>query len=356
VRGYAADLARVRSTLAGELGYAAAEQPLVDEAVIAAGGHPGGISAKVDVALGFDERSDAAAAAVLRRLLEVIDANLEGTIQDIDSEFLHDFRVAVRRTRSVQRELRTVFPAAELAWFRTEFRWLQQVTGDSRDLDVYVLEFDQYRQLVPEPIRGDLGPLLAVLERRRADAHAAMVGELTSDHTTTLRTTWGSFLDQLASLPEHDRPAAHRAIGELAGQRIRKVYKRMVKMGGRIDDSSPPADYHELRKKGKELRYLLELFAAPLYPSEVVRAMIKRLKGLQDVLGRHQDREVQIATLGSLRDEVAAVEGGPAALMAMGVLVQRLAGDERAAREQFAEHFEAFASKDQRSLVKDTFA
>ncbi len=59
-----------------------------------------------------------------------------------------------------------------------------------------------------------------------------------------------------------DRPAATMPIGELAGERIRKVYRRMVQMGRAIDDSSPPEAYHELRKKGKELRYLLELFGA----------------------------------------------------------------------------------------------
>ena len=64
------------------------------------------------------------------------------------------------------------------------------------------------------------------------------------------------------------RPSRRRApIGELAGERIRKVYRRMVKMGRAIDGASPAEDYHELRKKGKELRYLLELFGAPLYPT-----------------------------------------------------------------------------------------
>ena len=83
-------------------------------------------------------------------MLEVIEANLEGTIADIDSEFLHDLRVSVRRSRSVQRELKRVFPPDELAHYRAEFRWLQQATGDVRDLDVHVLEFDDMRALVPE--------------------------------------------------------------------------------------------------------------------------------------------------------------------------------------------------------------
>ena len=57
--------------------------------------------------------------------------------------------------------------------------------------------------------------------------------------------------------------------------------------------------------------------------------MIKSLKGFQDVLGRHQDREVQMAMLRSTADEVATLPGGAAACMAMGVLVDRLQVDER---------------------------
>jgi CHAD domain-containing protein len=103
------------------------------------------------------------------------------------------------------------------------------------------------------------------------------------------------------------------------------------------------------------LRYLLELFGTPLYPTEVVKPLIKTLKGLQDVLGRHQDREVQAATVHSLQDEVARAPGGVAALVAIGALIQRLAEDEQAARSQFAEYFARFAAPDQRRLVKETF-
>ncbi len=127
-------------------------------------------------------------------------------------------------------------------------------------------------------------------------------------------------------------------------------------MGDEIDADSPAERYHELRKKGKELRYLLELFGAPLYPPGVVRPMVKALKGLQDVLGRHQDREVQVGMLSSLRDEVLARPRGAGALMAMGALVARLEQDERAARGEFARRFGEFASEDQRRLVEETFA
>ena len=83
--------------------------------------------------------------------------------------------------------------------------------------------------------------------------------------------------------------------------------------------------------------------------------MIKSLKALQDVLGRHQDREVQAATLRSLSGAVAAAADGSVALMAMGVLVERFEEDQLAARGEFAATFAVFASRRQRKLVQETF-
>jgi CHAD domain-containing protein len=356
IRGYDKELGRVQEQLVAELGFKPADQPLVDEAVRAVGGVPGGLPTKVGMPLRPEERSDAAAAVVLREMLEVIEANLEGTIADVDTEFLHDLRVSVRRSRSVQRELKRAFPPDELVHYRAEFRWLQQVTGDVRDLDVHILEFDDMRALVPEAMRDDLDPLLRVLRARRATARRAMVRALRSKRTTTLLADWGSFLDGLEAMPVDERPDATRPIRDVSGERIRKVYRRMLKMGDAIDESSPAAAYHELRKKGKELRYLLELFGVPLFPEEVVRPMIKTLKSLQDVLGRHQDREVQTALLRSLGPSVGESAGGEAALMAIGALVARLGEDERAARGEFAGRFAEFSSEEQRQLVKETFA
>src|SRR4051812_41868430 len=94
VRGYDKALERVRRTLEDDIGLLEAERPLIDEAITAAGGIPGGASSKLDIVLEPGERADRAAAVVLERLLAVIQANLPGTLEDVDTEFLHDFRVA----------------------------------------------------------------------------------------------------------------------------------------------------------------------------------------------------------------------------------------------------------------------
>jgi CHAD domain-containing protein len=357
VRGYDKELRHVGRTLTSELGLEPSAVTLMDEAVATSGARPGGIPSKVNVPLNDDDAAAAAAASVLKALLAVTEANIPGAVADLDSEFLHDLRVSVRRTRAVQRELRHVFEADALSRFRAGFRWLQQATSDARDLDVYLLEFDEMRALVPEQIRSDLKAVEAVLASRRAAARRRTVRALRSKRTSGLLSDWSTFLDRLGADPRGAAagPEAERPIGELAGARIAKVYTRMVRMGNAIGSDSPPAEYHELRKQGKELRYLLELFGAPLFGAEVVKPMIRSLKALQDVLGRHQDREVQAAMLRSLGEAVVAAAEGSAALMAMGVLVERLEADQLAAREQFGASFAKFASKRQRKLVKETF-
>src|SRR5205807_1910942 len=125
--------------------------------------------------------------------------------------------------------------------------------------------------LLPEAMRPDVEPLLSVLRGRRLAARREMVRALRSDRTSKLLSEWPGFLDELVTLDPDERPDATRQIATVTGRRISTVYRRMVKMGRAIDVSSPADDYHELRKKGKELRYLLELFGARLYPGEVVK-------------------------------------------------------------------------------------
>ncbi len=310
----------------------------------------------VDVAMQAQERADVVASRVLLRLREIQQQNLPGALDGKDIEYLHDYRVAIRRTRAVLRELRGVFLPNELQRMRAAFRWLQNETGPTRDLDVYLRDFEALRRLAPTAVRGDLEPVREVLSLRHSIARGKLNATLTSDRARELNTEWGEILEVLVLEGEARRPDAARPIDELAGRRIGRVHRRMVRMGRAIDADSAPEHYHELRKKGKELRYLLELFAVPLHDEGVVGPLVKALKGLQDVLGRHQDREVQIGLLKEIALEVVGEPHGVATVMAIGVLVDRLQEDARAARERFAQSFTEFSSEAQCNLVADTFS
>jgi CHAD domain-containing protein len=316
----------------------------------------GVVRAKVDVAIVYPQRADAAAAAVLRRLLEVAAENLEGAMLGEDPEFLHQLRIAVRRSRTVQRQLKGVFPALELPGLRGDFRWLQRATGEARDLDVHAEEFTQLAELVPAGLRPALEPLRVTVEIRRVGARERLAATLRSARLQELIADWERLLESLVELPLDDRPSARRSIGGVVGERSLKVYEEVIAIGEAIGPEDPAAAYHALRKKGKELRYLLELFGARLFDPEVVDPLLRSLKDLQELLGRHQDREVQVAMIQTLAPDVAQMPGGPAACLAMGVLVERLADDERAARREFAERFVRFADDEQRRRVAEAFA
>ena len=67
-------------------------------------------------------------------------ANLPGLLDDVDTEFLHDFRVAVRQTRSTLKLGRAALPEVMRSRWEPEFKWLGDVTTQVRDLDVYELD------------------------------------------------------------------------------------------------------------------------------------------------------------------------------------------------------------------------
>jgi CHAD domain-containing protein len=356
VLGYPKPLARVSAALrrGPKGGLVDAAAALSDEAIAAAGGDAKGIRTKVRVDLRAQQRTDQAALAVLDDLAGMVEANLPGTLDDLDTEFLHDLRVAVRRSRSVLRELKRAFPPEPLAVERDALRWIQAVTGPTRDLDVQLLDWDHLVAGIPVERHAALAPVRALLVRHRAGAFRALRRELRGP---AYRQPWDGYRAFLAGDlgPDDERPDANRPILDVAGRRIRKVYRRMVAMGAAIDDASPAGDLHELRKRGKELRYLLELFGG-LWPGDVVKPMVRSLKGLQDVLGVHQDREVQATYLRDLAGELAGTTGGPAALLALGVLVERLDAEQRDARGAFAERFAAFAADDQQAVVAKVFS
>jgi CHAD domain-containing protein len=311
--------------------------------------------AKVEVAIGYEQRADAAAAAVLRSLIDVVVFNIDGAILGDDVEYLHQLRIAVRRSRTVQRQFKGAFPALELSGLRSDFRWLQRATGLARDLDVHVEEFGKLSELVPESMRGALEPLRTTLVGHRLRAREDLARTLRSQRLHELLSDWEQLLESLVELPVDDRPSAERSIGSFTGERVGAAYGRILRMGEAISEGSPAESYHELRKKGKDLRYLLELFGMPLFDHDVVVPLVRVLKGLQDLLGRHQDREVQVTLVRSLADEVAAMPGGPSACMAMGVLVDRLSADEHAARREFPDHFRTLATEEWRVQIAETF-
>jgi CHAD domain-containing protein len=342
VLGYDKAYALAVRTARDRLGFGPSDVTLFDAAVKAAGGRPGGVKSKPQVELDGEMRSDEAAGRVLAALADIAEANLQGTIDDLDSEFLHDLRVSVRRSRSVLREMKGVHPARARAALREELKWAQAVTGPVRDLDVQLLGWESLTAGMARP--DDLAALHAVLARRRDAEQVKLRRALRSRRFAAALEAWRALAATPPPLGEDpERPNAGTPIRTLARGRIRTVHKAIVRDGSAIDSTSPDEALHDLRKRCKELRYLLELFGGP-FDQAVVKPLVSQLKGLQDVLGRFQDGTAHVAFLRGLAQELAGEPDGPAALIALGSVLDAVAADKRVARAEFAEAFTAFAA------------
>jgi CHAD domain-containing protein len=348
VLGYGRDMQRVVAALQRRLEPAPAG--VAAAALAAAGLPPGGVSSAVDVALKPGMRADRAMSGICRRLADVVDANLPGTLADIDTEFLHDLRVAVRRSRSVLKEMKDVLPPESAATARADLKWIQEITGPTRDLDVLLSEWPSMTAPVPPAMAADLRPLEDLLRAERGRELAAMRRHLRSRRFAAAWAGWRTTVDRNT----FDGPAAASPIGDLAGGRIVAVYRSMTRSGRAIDDDSPPEALHDLRKRGKELRYLLELFGG-IWPAERVKPLVSALKGLQDVLGHFQDDEIQVRELRSLGPAVAAAPGGTDSLIALGFVIEELTRRQQRSREDFAARFADFAGAANRRIVEGTF-
>ena len=268
--------------------------------------------------------------------------NAPGVEADLDPECLHDFRVATRRTRSLIREMRGVFPEAVTRRLRTEFGWLGQRTGPVRDLDVHLMEFGD------DAGGGDAGQdhataaLRAYLEAARKREFRALCRTLRSARLRRLRAALGKFLE---SEPPVQPQSANALVpvGVLSAMRILKVYRRILAEGRAITDESPAESVHDLRKTCKRLRYLLEFFR-DVHPAKEVARTIARLKRLQDNLGTYQDVQVQREVLEEFREH-ARTSLDAAADDAIDRLCAALAERERRTRAEFAARFESYDSK-----------
>src|SRR5262249_50822313 len=152
-------------------------------------------------ALTLTVRADVGARQIHRALLHVVVANEPGLRANLDTEFLHDFRVALRRMRSLLSQIKQVFPDDVVEHFSNEFSWIGRVTGPSRDMDVLLLALRSKTDIAP----GDMQALTAFVEQTRQQEHRRVVEALDSERYRRLVTQWEAFLEQPAQHEQEPR-------------------------------------------------------------------------------------------------------------------------------------------------------
>ena len=272
---------------------------------------------RFDVALEASMRADTGVRQIYNALLDIMVTNELGIRADLDTEFLHDYRVALRRTRSLLGQIKNVFPADAVNHFTTEFQWLARATSPKRDLDVLLLSL----RPIPDGLPAvDLTHLLAFLSRKQLHERQLLDRLFKSNRYRTLLAGWRDFLQN--TTPQGTEPAnAASPLFEVTSQRIWRLYRRLVDHARAIRNKTPADAIHRVRIEAKKLRYMIDATRS-LHDCGDLDRITDRLKRLQSVLGDFNDARIQERNLVNCGNVLAEASAGHSELLTVGRLAE----------------------------------
>ncbi len=257
-------------------------------------------SNKIQTVLKQDDLSDQAVALIITELLKKAEANIDGILHDYDTEFLHDYRVSLRKARSILSEVGDVFDKEKTKYFRGILKTFAQITNNLRDIDVYLLKIPEFKEELPEHLRYGLEDVESYLRMLRESETKKVNNFLQS---TEFKANFGEAVDFFQK-GYTDYP------GELAGKRIYDVAADAINscLGGHVrrvkkSKSMTPETLHKLRIDFKKLRYLIEAFGNVVY-GEKTEALLDKLKKFQDEIGLYHDFHNHIIMLNYILNEM----------------------------------------------------
>jgi triphosphatase len=214
--------------------------------------------------------------AILRRHFAEMVAHEPGVRLGEDPEELHDMRVATRRLRAALKLYSDFLPKRSERYER-DLRWVAKALGEVRDLDVHLGRLSEESSTNGEVLEE----IVTLLRERRVEARRGMLEALDSNRYERLIASFS------ATLRRGRSPTPTAPILEAAPELLRDRFKKVRKAANKLSEDSPPEHFHDLRKKGRRLRYALE----PLQQiyGKPAKKLVKLLKNMQDDLGYHQD-------------------------------------------------------------------
>jgi CHAD domain-containing protein len=294
---------------------------------------------------------DAPISATIRRILSafarVARANEAGLRADLDTEFLHDYRVSLRKVRAVLSFCAHLAERPATDRLKPALAEIMRATNRLRDLDVYLLTQDHVFAQLPAARHAGLHLMFAAFREERAACHAQVVQMLDSPaYAETMRalTAWADMPP-----PSATAPGAGELTLPFARRRIWKRYRQANALARRITESTPDHELHRLRIQCKKLRYALEIFA-PLFVPVLLKPLLKALKRLQATLGALNDCAVQQRSLQAFTQEHAARHAEAAQLTdSSAALIAVLRHQQLAAHSQILTHLNEFTAAEIRA-------
>lgn len=261
-----------------------------------------------------------AAKAYLLHLCKQADAACSRLRGAADEEALHDFRVALRRSRTWLRAYRLYLPIDKP--LRKRLRAVAKRTNAARDAEVAIAGLQGFAGEMTVAQKVGLDWLLARFEEVRQQAYADILNHVPRAWPPVVR----ELRHLLREADEAETPEFAQVAYELAASAEAELAQRLAAIGGLQDMAS----IHQARIASKRLRYLLEPFREDVHG---VKEAVKRLTALQDAMGELHDGHMLQRKLASAVEEAARMR----ARQLLALTLADPAGAQRAVRRGHAE-------------------
>lgn len=237
--------------------------------------------------------------AVALDMLGKIETYVEGTVNDVDAEFLHQYRVNFRKLRSLISLLKKTLPEKTVVLLKSRLSPVFRRTNKLRNLDVFLLDENRYRKMLPASFNEGLSELYILIRKQRKEEQRKVARYLSSkSYTAEIE----ACAKKLSLDPVYDVNSPVKPILQVITKLLFNRYQKIMEMSAGINDLSADSDIHELRIEFKKFRYLMELFPG-LFPKKRLSSLVGKVKKVQTVLGNFNDYATQIIFLEEYMDD-----------------------------------------------------
>ncbi|MGC6487772.1 MAG: CHAD domain-containing protein, partial [Planctomycetota bacterium] len=226
--------------------------------------------------------------AVPQQVLEGIDEirRREVPVRGGDApDELRRMRVAIRRTRTVVRAFRALWPEEVAGRLLAHLGETGRRLGPVREFDVLLSTLPADLDLLPAQLQPAGRRACEWITERRAAAHQLALAWLRSAE----RLEASDRLDRDAAAIDARSPIAATPLRALAPEMLSRAVARLKKQVRQLPEDGPTSALHEVRLTAKRARYLAERFGE--LPGTDLRAGLRAIQRVQRRLGAVCDRE-----------------------------------------------------------------
>lgn len=221
-------------------------------------------------------------------LIKAIQLILPHIAIDQDVEYLHQYRVSLRKIEALLIVFHDFVPKKILLNMKTECKFLFAASGQLRDFDLLLNKLLRTNPKSKDKFL-DITLIQEITAKRQAEFEAFLLTTQKSEYSDR-------FVRLQGCLSTIEQCSSHISLQEcwptLMKESMHNVYTAYQRLWKKKDDSH----IHKLRKSLKQLRYCIELIGVIVKPRKA-RLVLSWLKSQQESLGNYNDVQVQSALL-----------------------------------------------------------